>query len=199
MSKANLDAIERIKASKAKSLKLMQMDANGTLDKIANGKRDAINEGASTSSLMGVSENRNAKPIAQGGRMTKSAMNIPKEILESFQNNQIDVENTSVLDGVFGEDSAPMQRPQITEQAPVVQYQQQPQVSSQGIDYPMIRTIVEDIVRKYTGSLQKKILSESKQSLNEVDSLVIGSTFKFLSKNGDLYECTLKKIKNIKD
>lgn len=199
MSKANLDAIERIKASKAKSLKLMQMDANGTLDKIANGKRDAINEGASTSSLMGVSENRNAKPIAQGGRMTKSAMNIPKEILESFQNNQIDIENANVLDSVFGESPAPTQRAQITEQAPTLQYQQQPQVSTQGIDYPMIRTIVEDIVRKYTSSLQKKILSESKQSLNEVDSLVIGNTFKFLSKNGDLYECTLKKIKNIKD
>ena len=61
----------------------------------------------------------------------------------------------------------------------------------------MIRTIVEEIVRKYAVSLNKKIISEGKQTTNEINTIALGNTFKFLSKNGDIYECTMKKIGNV--
>ena len=78
------------------------------------------------------------------------------------------------------------------------QYIQQPQMQvTQQIDYPMIRTIVEEIVRKYAVSLNKKIISEGKQTANEVNTIALGDTFKFLDKQGNIYECTMKKVGNI--
>ena len=92
----------------------------------------------------------------------------------------------------------PTQQPQAVEstQVPIVQ-----QVASAQIDYPMIRTIVEDVVRKYTQALNKKIINESKAqvNLNEVNTVTLGKSFKFLAKNGDIYEAKLTKIGNIND
>jgi hypothetical protein len=75
-----------------------------------------------------------------------------------------------------------------------MQYAAAPQV-----DYPMIRTIVEEIVRKYAVSLNKKIVSEGRQETNEVNTISIGKSFRFLAKNGDLYECVMKKVGNVND
>jgi hypothetical protein len=52
-------------------------------------------------------------------------------------------------------------------------------------------------VRKYAVSLNKKILSEGKQNTNEISTIALGKTFKFLDKEGNIYECTTKKIGNI--
>ena len=78
------------------------------------------------------------------------------------------------------------------------QYTPQVQMSAQ-VDYPMIRTIVEEIVRKYAVSLNKKIISEGKTSTNEVNTISLGKTFKFLANDGTIYECQMKKIGNINE
>ena len=69
-----------------------------------------------------------------------------------------------------------------------------------GVDYSLIKTIVEDCIRKYAGSITKKILSEQKnqQSLtDQLKAIRIGESFTFITSNGDLYEAELKFKKNI--
>ena len=189
----------KIKAARNKSLRLMQMDANGTLDKIAEGKKDKINETFSDAEMMPAdmmqAPRQNMAANISSGRMSVAAGNVPSIIRESFQSQpplaQQEV-TSSVLDGMFGDILQERHKPQqvITETA-----QPQVQQTSSQVDYPMIRTIVEEIVRKYTSSLSKKMLNEGKGS--EVNTISLGKSFKFLANNGDIYECTMKKVGNI--
>ena len=193
----NMEAVARLKNARANSLKLMQLESSGQLDKIAKQKRSIIEESYNneTAPVM----ERSQAPI-QNRNVGPSASKMPKAILEAFQKNPIDVEGGSsldVLDDVF--------RDQLTEER-TQQVQAQPQQAytpiaqtGGGIDYPTIRAIVEEIVRKYTGSLQKKMLTENKQPLNEMNTLIIGKNFKFLAKNGDIFECTMRKVGNVND
>ena len=100
-----------------------------------------------------------------------------------------------MLDTIGIQEQARTVQPQNT--SSTIQEQHTVQTQVQGIDYPMIRTIVEDIVRKYTSSLSKKMLSESKGSVNELTTMTLGKSFKFLDRQGNIYEATLKKIGNI--
>ena len=62
------------------------------------------------------------------------------------------------------------------------------------------KLVVEEIVRKYAGSITKKVLSESKGSTTStVNTMMLGEKFKFLTDDGDIYECTTKLVGNIKD
>ena len=193
----------RIKAARSKSLKLMQMDANGTLDKIAEGKKDSINKSfddnnITTDSLLSSSKVDRTSRMSTG-RMSVAAGNVPSIIRESFQSQPPLAQQemtSSVLDGMFGDlFTEQITRPVMEEDTQQPQVQQVvPQYSAQ-IDYPMIRTIVEEIVRKYTTSLSKKMVNENKSS--EVNTISLGKTFKFLANNGDIYECTMKKVGNI--
>lgn len=202
---ANMEAVERIKAAKNRSLKLIQMDANGTLNEIAKGKRSDINE-----SLEGNDTNITTKNMMQNnkqGFQVRQTMNgagvnnVPSVILESFKKNPIneydslgmlgEQSDSSVLDII---DNGSKSRKRIAEsEKPVVQ------TTSVGIDYPMIRTIVEDTVKKQMSAFTKKILNEGRGEMNELSTISIGKTFKFLGKNGDIFECAMKKIGNIYD
>jgi hypothetical protein len=61
----------------------------------------------------------------------------------------------------------------------------------------MIRSIVEEIVRKYAQSLNKKIINEGVGGGAEVNTIALGKTFKFLDSKGNIYEAKLSKIGNI--
>lgn len=207
---ANQAAIDRIKAARSKSLQLMQMDASGALDKIAEGRRGDVNDslidgGATINEMMGSTKNAAKKMAPNVNRgVPPSSSNVPKAILESFTKNPID---ESVLYGALGsdgndisfltEDVAP-KRQQVATQPIQQRIVETVQASSQ-IDYPMIRNIVEETVRKYAQSLNKRIINESKgnSQVNEISTIALGDTFKFLAKDGTLYECTMKKIGNI--
>lgn len=196
----------RIAAARKGSLRLMQMDANGTLDKIIEGKAGDINDSlmsedanVTTESLMS-SKREDRMNRMPTGRMGVAAANVPSVIRESFQSQppvNESLTTSSVLDDVFGD--------VLTEQTitqPVMKQvqQQQPQqtfTTGAGVDYPMIRTIVEDIVRKYSQSLKKNILNESAGGGAEVNTIALGKTFKFLDNKGNIYECTMKKVGNI--
>lgn len=68
------------------------------------------------------------------------------------------------------------------------------------MDYSLIKTIVEDCVRKYASSITKKVLSEQKNiaiSDDQLRAIRIGESFTFITSNGDLYEAELKFKKNI--
>ena len=196
----------RIAAARKGSLRLMQMDANGTLDKIIEGKAGDINDSlisedanVTTESLMS-SKREDRMNRMPTGRMGVAAANVPSVIRESFQNQppvNESLTTSSVLDDVFSlNDFQPSITQPIMEEVQRPQ-QQQVQTVSAGIDYPMIRTIVEDIVRKYSQSLKKNILNESAGGGAEVNTIALGKTFKFLDNKGNIYECTMKKVGNI--
>lgn len=215
-----VDKRARLQNAMSKAAKLMQLESNGTLDKIAAAHKDGINEsldGAiTTQELMTTSRDRKTQAPIATRQMGQNAANVPAAIREAFMANPID---DSALYDALGEQGDGRSLSFLTEglEQPQPQYtppqnvrqivnegigvqQQVPQYTAQ-IDYPMIRTIVEEIVRKYAVSLNKKIISESKQQqdINEVNTISIGKTFRFLAKNGDLYECTMKKVGNVND
>lgn len=192
----------RIAAARKGSLRLMQMDANGTLDKLMEGRADEINDSltsadanVTSASLMSTKREDRVKRMPTG-RMGVAAANVPSIIRESFQNQPPVSENmttSSVLDDMFSlEDLQPRGKQQITEQVAPVQQS----FTTGGIDYPMIRTIVEDIVRKYAQSLKKNLVTEGVGGA-EVNTIALGKTFKFLDSKGNIYECTMKKVGNI--
>lgn len=198
MAQANMSAVERIKAAREKSLRLMQMDADGTLDKYLKEGKVQRNTQASETPMQ--PQPRQPRPI-DTSRLSESAKHIPREILESFATNKID--DSALLDGVFDSQNAlsmldegvqAKPKAKVTES---VQTQPIQQVLTQSVDYPMIRTIVEDVVRKQIGALSKKMLNESKTS--DISTITLGKTFKFLAKNGDIYEAKLQKIGNINE
>jgi hypothetical protein len=131
--------------------------------------------------------------------MGVAAANVPSVIRESFQNQppvNESLTTSSVLDDVFGD----VLTEQTITQPVMKQIQQQPQqtfTTGAGVDYPMIRTIVEDIVRKYSQSLKKNILNESTGNGAEINTIALCKTFKFLDSKGNIYECTMKKVGNI--
>lgn len=195
--------LSKLKDALGKASKLMSMDKNGTISKIAESKRDSINTSlndstVSAESMMTARPQRNMTEVPRNVNS-----NIPRAIVESFSKNPIDTSmissiggsSNSVLDTIGIQEQARTVQPQNT--SSTIQEQHTVQTQVQGIDYPMIRTIVEDIVRKYTSSLSKKMLSESKGSVNELTTMTLGKSFKFLDRQGNIYEATLKKIGNI--
>lgn len=212
MVQADPNKVKMVQSAMARASKLMQLESNGSLDKIAKAHKNDINmslsnDNITTESMVSTKRNRKTTgPIATQQMTGAGAANVPSIIRESFATNQIDDSalysalgndglDVSFLTEGLGGQTAPQVRQIVNEGI------QQPQtfqtVATQQIDYPMIRTIVEETVRKYTASLKKSILSEGKQGLNEIDTLVLGNGFKFLDKAGNIYECSLKKIGNV--
>lgn len=218
------DKMAQLQESMSRASRLMQLESNGTLSKIANSQRDNIgaslmSEGISTADMITTMDNvdRSQAPVnipSRGG-----GSHLPAAILESFKKQPSVTE--SEMYTAFGPDGDMMQLVEGTknkiapqQSKPIVDVKQQvhealhggnnvngpmPSNINSSVDYPMIRTIVEDVVRKYASSLNKKIINESKQSLNEVNTMIIGKNFKFLDSKGNIYEATLKKVGNIND
>lgn len=218
-----VDKRARLQSAMSKAAKLMQLESNGTLDKIAAAHKDGISSsldgGVMTEELMTTSRDRSKQGPIVGRQMGENASNVPAAIREAFMTNPID---DSALYEALGEQGdgrslsflteglAPKQPQQVAppqnirqivnEGMGTQQYVQQPQMQvTQQVDYPMIRTIVEEIVRKYAVSLNKKIINEGKQTPSQVNTIAIGKSFKFLGENGDIYEATLVKKGNIND
>lgn len=131
------------------------------------------------------------------GEYGSAASKLPKEILESLSTNPI--EGKEVFDPDYelikakkliqeSDKKRATTRPVITESAP----------HAIGVDYSLIKTIVEDCMRKYAGSIVKKVLTESKGSTEDsLKAIKIGDKFSFITSNGDLYEAELKFKKNV--
>ena len=214
-----VDKRARLQSAMSKAAKLMQLESNGTLDKIAAAHKDGISSSLD-GGVMTTSRDRSKQGPIVGRQMGENASNVPAAIREAFMTNPID---DSALYDALGEQGdgrslsflteglAPKQQPQqvaqpqnirqiVNEGMGTQQYVQQPQMQvTQQVDYPMIRTIVEEIVRKYAVSLNKKIINEGKQTPSQVNTIAIGKSFRFLAENGDIYECSMKKVGNVKN
>ena len=225
MANANpADKQAKLQNAMSRAKKLIQLESNGTLDKIAAGVRDGVNsslEGGDiiTEQLMTTPRNRRTEAPMIGAQMGENAMNVPAAIRESFSMNPIDESSLySAFGGAQGgnddlafltEDIPTPRQPQrvnmqsqdvrqlVNEGMGYQQPQYVPQASAQ-VDYPMIRTIVEEIVRKYAVSLKNEIINEGNRS-NEINTISLGKTFKFLDSKGNIYECQMKRVGNIND
>ena len=215
------DRKSAVKNAMSRAAKLMQLESNGTLDKIAKDPtfRNNINstlnssESIDTKELMSTNVPKASDMPLTSRQMSSSSSKVPKAIMEAFMSNPIDdsalysaMGNGDGRDISFlmeGTNETPTQIVKPTQNVREIinegleSNKQQYVSSSQQIDYPMIRTIVEEIVRKYAVSLNKKILSEGKQNTNEISTIALGKTFKFLDQSGNIYECTMKKVGNI--
>lgn len=199
----------RFKAAISRARKLTQMDANGSLDSY---KQNALNEGKMSFNENGVDvqltpshETTNYNYVSES-KISKSKL--PKAVLESMKKNPIntdmlgvDTGAASVLDSfipkqTIQEERKPHQR--IVEQA-------QPTTIASNVDYSLIKTIVEDCVKKYTSTLKKSLVNENKSLITESNSentmqaMKIGNKFTFIDAKGNLYEAKLKKVGNIND
>ncbi len=206
--------LSKLQNALGKASRLMNMESSGEISKIAKSKRDSIN--SSLNEEVNVVPQTANQPMMMQEATIKNGninSNVPSVIRESFQKNPIDMSmlgQGSVLDTIGVKNQ---NRRSVNEQISSTdnsqfndfvkrENQSRPivQESTNGgqIDYPMIRTIVEDIVRKYASSLSKKMLNESSNGkLNELTTFTVGKSFKFLDKQGNIYEATLKKIGNI--
>lgn len=130
--------------------------------------------------------------------------NLPTEIFESMTKNVIDTKplsngmpelGGSVLDNLKIQ---PKQSKKIVNE----QIMQSQQISS-NIDYSLIKTIVEDCVKKYSNALKKSILNESKEMMKEnvgtLQAMKLGNKFSFVDDEGNLYEAKLTFIKNLNE
>lgn len=206
--------LSKLQNALGKASRLMNMESSGEISKIAKSKRDSIN--SSLNEEVNVVPQTANQPMMMQEATIKNGninSNVPSVIRESFQKNPIDMSmlgQGSVLDTIGVKNQ---NRRSVNEQISSTDNSQfndfvkrenqsrpivQESTNCGQIDYPMIRTIVEDIVRKYTSSLSKKMLNESSNGkLNELTTFTVGKSFKFLDKQGNIYEATLKKIGNI--
>ena len=135
--------------------------------------------------------------VQSNGSFNKSRL--PKEILKSFSDNYIDESLTDFRRDLTLESAqqalinktAPKKVQRVNEQTVVV-----PQASS--IDYSLIKTIVEDCMKKYSSAIVKKVLNESiGNGEDSLKAIKVGDKFSFITSSGDLYEAELKFKKNI--
>jgi len=216
-TQADPNKVAVLKDAMSRASKLMKLESNGTLNKIAKGHQADINSAINdpqiiTEDIMSIQKAKNTQ-APQPNMMTfgANADNVPSVIRESFMKNPID--SAPLYQGLgdnkdmsfLTEMIQPKQQMRKQSQESIKQIVNEglPQyqgTQGQQIDYPMIRTIVEEIVRKYAVSLKNKIITEGKDnSNNTLNTLSIGKTFKFLDNAGNIYECTMRKISNINE
>ena len=112
--------LSTLKDALSKASKLMSMDKNGTISKIAESKRDSINTSlndstVSTESMMTARPQRNMTEVPRNVNS-----NIPRAIVESFSKNPID---TSMIGSIGGSSNSVLDTIGIQEQARTVQPQ----------------------------------------------------------------------------
>ena len=137
---------------------------------------------------------------------------MPREIFESFSKNPPMTNDGAVsvldmyhiTDDTVKESTSDPVQPQYTQQiAPRKQViTETVQQNVGGVDYSLIKMIVEESVKKYMGALQKKLIKENAQVQSGGDSvnlINLGKKFQFVTENGDLYEAELVYKKNLKE
>ena len=177
---------------------IIDRDRRGELDKyVKNMRGERLEEGDiqfSTPQMTTQPSQASYTPMVTQQTMAHSKL--PREILESFSKNPIEVPeySGSILDeiGVPQVQQIPNEKPMM-----VTENKVQPTVS--GVDYSLIKTIVEDCLRKSMASLKKSMLNESVNNDNQLAVMKIGESFKFVTSNGNIYEAKLVKKGNINE
>ena len=180
-----------------RSRNLISKDMDGTLDSIAREERERINEMMDETPAVlteGGSPASNQVPKNPTREFNTSHMGpvankLPREIVESFKKNPIEINGSaSVLDSVT---LPQMQKPK----KQVIREVAAPQASAP-IDYSMVKMIVEGVVKKEMENIRESLNLGG----NEINAMFnTKGGFRFLTKNGDIYEATLVKKGNINE
>ena len=228
------DTIKNVISHRDNIRRIMAMDSNGTMDRMAaeaqaRGAIGTVNEDGVIYTPQQPMQPQATPMVNEDGviynpQQTRKihAMGIdestpinpnskmPKAVIESFKRNPGKTANLpsglggSVLDGFKYEPVQPSQ-PQRSMVAEQRQAGMQTTPQTSGIDYSLIKTIIDEsvdkTVKKYVSALSKKLISEgvgTGSGVNKVDTIMLGNTFNFCDTDGNLYEATLKFKKNIK-
>lgn len=123
---------------------------------------------------------------------------LPKEIVEAFKQNPIGNDPIDTSNEEVQEVKQIMKNSNNLPTQNVINEQ-----TTNGVDYGLIKTIIESAVKKYANALNKRIISENKSTakgnISELKAMKIGNKFSFISENGDIYEAKLVYKGNIKD
>ena len=123
---------------------------------------------------------------------------LPKEIVEAFKQNPIGNDPIDASNDEVQEVKQIMKNSNNLPTQKVLNEQ-----TTNGVDYGLIKTIIESAVKKYANALNKRIISENKSTakgnISELKAMKIGNKFSFISENGDIYEAKLIFKGNIKD
>lgn len=189
--------IARFIQSQEKAKKLIQMDANGYIDRYAKNAKESGKINYNENIEYVTESPKMTQPIINNSSFNQTKSKLPKEIVESMKNNPInqvgDVATPSILDQL---NIIPQKKEIVKEEKNIIT---EVQNNNQNIDYSMIKMIVEDCIKKYTSALKKSIINENKinENNNTLQAMKIGNKFSFITNEGDLYEAELKFIKNI--
>lgn len=131
--------------------------------------------------------NNNNAPFFSESAASKSKL--PKEVIEAMRKTSSSETSKNV------QQRNPYE--QINEQ---VQHQQQP-VQQQGIDYSLIRMMIDESIKKYTSQLKKTIINESKEKNNGGLQMMTkqGNTFRFITEDGKIYEAKMTYKGNLNE
>lgn len=128
----------------------------------------------------------------------RAAKFLPKEIVEAFKQNPIGNDPIDTSNEEVQEVKQIMKNSNNLPTQNVLNEQ-----TTNGVDYGLIKTIIESAVKKYANALSKRIISENKSTakgnISELKAMKIGNKFSFISENGDIYEAKLTYKGNIKD
>lgn len=128
----------------------------------------------------------------------RAAKFLPKEIVEAFKQNPIGNDTIDTSNEEVQEVKQIMKNSNNLPTQNVINEQ-----TTNGVDYGLIKTIIESAVKKYANALNKRIISENKSTakgnISELKAMKIGNKFSFISENGDIYEAKLVYKGNIKD
>lgn len=128
----------------------------------------------------------------------RAAKFLPKEIVEAFKQNPIGNDPIDASNDEVQEVKQIMKNSNNLPTQNVINEQ-----TTNGVDYGLIKTIIESAVKKYANALNKRIISENKSTakgnISELKAMKIGNKFSFISENGDIYEAKLVYKGNIKD
>ena len=173
---------------------IMNMDKSGALNKIAKNADIGFSD---TEEPMSLASMNNKYPSQKESIQEANISNskLPKEILKSFKEKNIDISSCEALDEITrrSSDYRTSEKPLVTEQKVSA-----PQTSQQ-IDYSVIKAIVDESIRKYTSSLKKSLITESKDTSTNLRALKIGDKFSFIDESGNLYEAKLTFVKNLNE
>lgn len=141
--------------------------------------------------------NLNLKPqVSMNADKLKNKSKIPQEILESIISQPIDIEGGNTLDVITKKISEkPVHKEVIKEEkkennTPIYTN------NNVNIDYSLIKTIVEETIKKYSSALKRSILTEVKNNTvtegnNNLKIMSVGENLRLITEDGDVYEAEL--------
>lgn len=166
--------------------------ANGFIDSVSDYEKDE-------KPIPNLTEQYYAKMSGSGGSGSVfdfdeedlSNSKLPKEILEVMKKGQKDREKLGVTSKI---DQSLIS--EVNNKKPSVVKEEEKPVSG-GVDYSLIKMIVEDCMKKYTATLKKTLINESKSNSSLELMTQQGNTFKFVTTDGKIFEGKLTYKGNI--